>query len=87
MDNQRSENDPYFVGDYVADHTISVCINTQHRFWRERILDAGDIFIYTLNCIYDAISEWRCMQKTGEIRPDTVKVIKDSYMRQSISQA
>lgn len=87
MDNERSENDPYYVGDYVSDDTVSVCINTQHRFWQEKVQDASDIFLYTLNCIYDALSEWKCMQKTGEIRPDTVKVIKDGYMRQSISQS
>jgi hypothetical protein len=87
MDGTGSSNDPYFLGDYVSDHEVSVCINTCHRFWQDYVTDAQDILIYTLNCIYDAIAEWKCMKYTGEIRPDTVKVIKDAFMRQTFSQA
>lgn len=87
MDSGRSPNDPYFLGDYVADDVISVCVNTQHPFWREKVLNAQDIVIYVLNCIYDALAEWKCMKMTGEIRPDTVKVVKDGYMRQSLSES
>lgn len=86
MDSGRSSNDPYFLGDYVSDNVISVCVNTQHPFWREKVLNAQDIIIYVLNCIYDALAEWKCMKMTGEIRPDTVKVVKDGYMRQSMSE-
>ena len=43
------------------------------------------MLIYTLNCIYDALAEWKCMRKTGLILPDTVKVIKDSYMRLTVT--
>jgi hypothetical protein len=87
MDGTGSSNDPYFLGDYVSDDEVSVCINTCHRFWQDYVTDAQDILIYTLNCIYDAIAEWKCMKYTGEIRPDTVKVIKDAFMRQTFSQA
>jgi len=86
MDGSGSPNDPYFLGDYVSDDVVSVCINTRHRFWEEYVMDAQDILIYTLNCIYDAIAEWKCMKQTGEIRPDTVKVIKDAFMRETFSQ-
>jgi hypothetical protein len=65
---------------------VSVCINTQHPFWQDNIQDAQDMVIYLLNCMYDAIAEWKCMQQTGALKPDTVKVIKDRYMRQSFTR-
>jgi hypothetical protein len=86
MDSTRSPNDPYFLGDYVSDDEVTVCINTRHRFWEDYVTDTQDILIYTLNCIYDAIAEWKCMRRTGEIRPDTVKVIKDALMRETFSR-
>jgi len=86
MDSSSSPNDPYFFGDYVSDEEVTVCVNTRHRFWEDYVTDAQDILIYTLNCIYDALAEWKCMRRTGEIRPDTVKVIKDALMRQSFDR-
>jgi Histidine kinase-, DNA gyrase B-, and HSP90-like ATPase len=85
LDSSGSANDPYFLGDFVSDQTVSVCVNTNHKFFQERVQDAEGMLIYTLNCIYDALAEWKCMRKTGEILPDTVKVIKDSYMRMTVT--
>jgi len=87
MDSSGSPNDPYFLGDYVNDSEVTVCINTRHRFWEDYVVDSQDILIYTLNCIYDAIAEWKCMRRTGEIRPDTVKVIKDAFMRETFNRS
>ena len=86
LDSSGSANDPYFLGDFVSDETVSVCVNTNHRFFQDRVQDAEGMLIYTLNCIYDALAEWKCMRRTGEILPDTVKVIKDSYMRMTVTQ-
>jgi hypothetical protein len=86
MDSERSPNDPYFLGDYVSDDVISVCVNMQHPFWVEKVVNAQDMVIFVLNCIYDALAEWKCMKLTGEIRPDTVKVVKDGYMRQAMDR-
>jgi len=83
LDSSRSPNDPYFLGDYVQEREVSVCINVQHRFWQDFVADTQDMLIYTLNCIYDALAEWKCMKRTGDIRPDTVKIIKDGYMRET----
>jgi len=87
MDNSRSPNDPYFLGDYFSDNEVVVCVNTRHRFWEDYVTDTQDILIYTLNCIYDALAEWKCQRRTGEIRPDTVKVIKDSFMRETFNRS
>jgi hypothetical protein len=87
MDNTRSPNDPYFLGDYFAENEVVVCVNTRHRFWEDYVTDTQDILIYTLNCIYDALAEWKCMKRTGEIKPDTVKVIKDAFMRETFSRS
>jgi hypothetical protein len=87
MDNSRSPNDPYFMGDYFSDNEVVVCINTRHRFWEDYVTDTQDILIYLLNCIYDALAEWKCQQRTGEIKPDTVKIIKDSFMRDTYNRS
>jgi len=87
IDSERSPNDPYFFGDYSNDNQISVCINSEHRFWKDWITSADQILIYVINCIFDAIAEWKCMQKNGSIEPDTVKLIKDGLMRESFTKA
>ncbi len=87
MDSTLSPNDPYFLGDYINDDVVTVCVNTKHPFWEDYVTDTQDILIYTLNCIYDAIAEWKCMKQTGEIRPDTVKVIKNSLMRETLTRS
>jgi Histidine kinase-, DNA gyrase B-, and HSP90-like ATPase len=84
LDSERSVNDPYYLGEYTSADVISVCINTQHRFWSENVSDSKDIFLYAINCIYDALSEWKCMQKMGDLQPDTVKLVKDGFMKQAI---
>lgn len=84
LDNERSLNDPYYLGEFPDNDLISVCINTQHPFWTDNVTDSRDIFSYAMNCIFDALSEWKCMQKVGHIQADTVKLVKDSFMRQSI---
>jgi len=86
LDANKSSNDPYFIGDYTHENLVSVCINTQHPFWQDNIRDAQDLVIYLLNCMYDAIAEWKCMQQTGDIRPDTVKIIKDGLMRETFQR-
>jgi hypothetical protein len=86
MDSTLSPNDPYFLGDYINDDVVTVCVNTKHRFWEDYVQDTQDILIYTLNCIYDAIAEWKCMKLTGEIKPDTVKIMKNGLMRESLTR-
>jgi hypothetical protein len=75
------------MGDYFSDNEVVVCINTRHRFWEDYVTDTQDILIYLLNCIYDALAEWKCQQRTGEIKPDTVKIIKDSFMRDTYNRS
>lgn len=36
---------------------------------------------YLKHCVYDAVAEWKARKKTSRLDPDTVKMIKDSYLR------
>lgn len=76
-----SPSDPYYVGDFPDPETICVVVNTQHPFWQDNVLDTQDILIYLLNCAFDAIAEFKCMRMSAPISPETVRSIKDGFMR------
>lgn len=74
--------DPYFLPFYSPnDREIRVAINTKHPFFTGRLDDTNDVTIYCIMACLDAISEWKCLQKTGEITSKTVNNIKNDLMR------
>lgn len=74
-----SPNDPYYGSDY-ASANIVVVVNTNHPYWGQ-ISGSEGVLNFLRHCVYDALAEWKCTRKMGEIQPDTVKMIKDSYLR------
>jgi Histidine kinase-, DNA gyrase B-, and HSP90-like ATPase len=74
-----SPYDPYFVTD-VATSEIIVIVNRAHPHWNQ-IQGSNGVLNYLRHCVYDAIAEWNCMKKGGVIQPDTIKMIKDQYLR------
>jgi hypothetical protein len=85
MSKELSVNDPYFAYESPGD-SLLVIINASHPFF-ERNLDSHDsLLAYVLHCVYDALAEQKCANLTGEIRPDTVKRIKDSFLREPLVQ-
>ena len=86
MDPSFSRNDPYYVPDYLPNsREISVSINTQHSFFRTHVSTAESVKTYVLLCCYDAIAEWKCLSKTGQIEPRTVNSIKNDFMQMALA--
>ena len=86
MDPSFSRNDPYYLPDYYPNSTtISVSINTQHSFFRSHITTAESVKTFILLCCYDAIAEWKCLAKTGQIEPKTVNSLKNEYMQMALN--
>ena len=78
-----SVNDPYYVADYGTDGSndrILVLVNQNHPHWRQ-LQGSEGVLNFLRHCIYDAVAEWQCSRRTGSIEPDTVKQIKDQYLR------
>jgi hypothetical protein len=82
LSDETSPNDPYFAADYARD--VVVIVNTNHPYWRD-LKGADGVLDFLRHCVYDALAEWKCTQRVGEIRPDTVKILKDSFLRLPMS--
>jgi hypothetical protein len=81
LSHDLSPQDPYFSSDTASD--IIVSINCNHVHWR-RIDGADAVLRYLLECVYDAVAEWKCSRKSGTISHDTIKWIKDGLLRLEI---
>lgn len=82
LKHELSPSDPYFLPYYSPDdREIRVAINTKHPFFTGNIDDTNDVLIYCVLSCLDAIAEWKCLQKTGEINSKTVNNIKNDLMK------
>jgi predicted component of viral defense system (DUF524 family) len=82
LKHELSPSDPYFLPYYSPDdRVISVAINTKHPFFIGNLDDTNDVLIYCILSCLDAIAEWKCLQKTGEISSKTVNNIKNDLMK------
>ncbi|HVV77265.1 MAG TPA: ATP-binding protein [Mycobacteriales bacterium] len=74
-----SPNDPYYASDY-PEGSVIVIVNTRHPYWSQ-ISGSEGVLNFLRHCVYDALAEWKCTRKIGELQPDTVKLLKDTYLR------
>lgn len=82
LKHELSPADPYFLPYYSPDDKeILVAINSKHPFFTGNIDDSNDVLIYCVLSCLDAIAEWKCLQKTGEINSKTVNSIKNDLMK------
>lgn len=82
LKHELSPADPYFLPFYSPDdREIMVAINTKHPFFTGNIDDTNDVLIYCVLSCLDAIAEWKCLQKTGEVNSKTVNSIKNDLMK------
>ena len=81
IDSLGSPNDPYFVNEDVEDNWLTVVVNRQHPHWR--MLEGENAVVnYLRHCVYDGVSEHRAARRL-RIGSDTIKRLKDSYLRVS----
>ena len=85
MENDLSVNDPYYASERPGDDLI-VVINTNHPFFVNNLAGQDSIVAYLVHCVYDALAEKKCADRIGEIRPETVKLIKDVFLREPLSE-
>ena len=79
-----SSNDPYFVVESSQDELVLVVINQAHPHWSQ-LGDSRDILNYLRHCVYDGLSEWKARKKASRIDPDTIRILKDGFLRVPMS--
>jgi len=85
LQSDLSPQDPYYVADFAENDVICLVINKEHDFWKTHLHDVQDIYIYLLTCAFDAIAEFKCIKRGTDISPDTMRSIKDAFMRVTVS--
>jgi hypothetical protein len=75
-----STNDPYFVVESAQANLVLIVINQTHPHWSQ-LMDSQDILNYLRHCTYDGLSEWKARQKASRIDPDTIRILKDGFLR------
>jgi len=76
-----SEFEPYLLTEpSPIKNTLIVILNFSHPFWNE-LKNVDEYFNFIRQCVYDGLSEWKAAKKIGVLNPDTVKFIKDSFLR------
>ena len=81
LSNDLSPQDPYYVADFPGNNIICCIVNKEHPFWTQNLFDTQDILVYLLMATYDSIAEYKLRSRASEIQPDTVRSIKDGFMR------
>ncbi len=76
-----SEFEPYvLIETTMDDNSIIVILNVLHPYWLE-LKNSDGFLTYIRHSVYDGLAEWKTRRKTGRVNPDTIKYIKDSFMR------
>lgn len=75
-------NDPYYTYWVTDDGKLKVAINESHPGYAELETSAA-VVAYVKHCAFDAIAEWKCRAKLAEVKPESVRQIKDDLFRVS----
>jgi len=76
-----SPNDPYVLIESTgSEKSVIVIINLAHPHWSQ-LTKGESILNFIRHCAYDGVAEWKVYFMTGEIEPDTVKLVKDNLLR------
>lgn len=75
-----SSNDPYFTFDVPQERKIQVVINMNHDYVK-MLQGTDDLIGHLRHCTYDGLAEWRAGQKQEVLKPESVRSLKDHFMR------
>jgi hypothetical protein len=82
INDQGSVFDPYLVTHITAsEKEVGVIINKNHPHWRD-LKTSDSIINFIKHCIYDGLAEWKANFHAGSLDPDTVKMMKDGFLRE-----
>jgi hypothetical protein len=76
----KSPNDEYVLFEYPTDNKIIVVVNNRHPYYENAIGD-DPVVNHLVSAAADALAEWKCRKQGGEIKPDTIRLIKDQILR------
>lgn len=87
VNSDMSPNDPYIISQIQNNNNeLIIIINRNHPHWEE-LSTYESVLNYLRHCSYDGISEWKAKFLTKKIKPDTIKWIKDRFLRLSFELA
>jgi len=76
----KTANDAYVIFEYPNAQIINVVVNNKHPYYQQAIGD-DPVVNHLVSVATDALAEWKCMQRDGEIKPDTIRLLKDNILR------
>ena len=79
--NDMSPNDPYVVVEATQRTEVMVLVNTQHPHWKQLGGGIEGVLNYLRHCTYDAIAESTARFMGSTVNPNTIKSIKDRFLR------
>lgn len=81
---ESSSYDPYVViRSRASRDDITIIVNKNHQHWKT-LMTPAMILYFIKHCILDGLAEWKAYFIVGDLDPDTIKTIKDSYLRLDI---
>lgn len=83
MANDMSPNDPYVVSETARSDPVVVAVNLRHPHFGQ-LRDSDGVLNYLRHCVYDSLAEWKARQRTATPDPDTLKMLKDGFLRISM---
>src|ERR1035437_734538 len=76
-----SERDAYVYQEAARATEIIVTVNQNHPFWATQLRGPDSVLEYLRQCVYDALAEWQAGNKISRFDADTIKWLKDSFLR------
>jgi hypothetical protein len=80
LNDTLSPMDHYYLPDW-PDGELLVNINKNHSHWKRMVQDVDSFLMYVLDCVFDALAEWKAARRTSAINHETFRYIKDTYLR------
>lgn len=75
-----SPNDPYYAFEISDPLTILLTVNESHTSYTE-LRGEEAVRCHLKHCAFDAVAEWKCRSKVGDVRAESVRQIKDQLFR------
>lgn len=78
--NDGSIRDYYLTVQPKGKRELIIIVNRLHPHW-EQLETEDSVLNFLRHCIYDGLAEWKASDREGKIDPDTVKILKDEFLR------
>ncbi|HEX5714801.1 MAG TPA: ATP-binding protein [Thermoanaerobaculia bacterium] len=76
-----SDRDAYVYQEATKPSEIIVTVNQNHPFWTSQLRGPDAVLEFLRQCIYDALAEWQAGTRISRVDPDTIKWLKDGFLR------